>query len=223
MPTKSTKGPATKRVKKSTTDQIKYVYIMRCCRPDMTSTNGFVWPESGPVECPDWNPRAVCGSGLHGWLWGEGNLTASGDVWRMPDAKWLVVRVAEPDVVDLDGKVKFRAGDVVFCGTAQAAAVRICELGASGGVHFGTATAGDAGTATAGYAGTATAGDAGTATAGTRGTATAGYDGIVAITWYDSAQGRYQLARGLVGENGIEPNVPYVVEDGKLVRKDGKR
>ena len=202
----------------------------------MRTTRDFLWPESGSVECSDWKPTAECGNGLHGWLWGEGDLSASGGVWEMTDAKWLVVRVAKADVVDLGGKVKFPRGEVVFCGTREAAANRICELGAVGAVHFrtatagtrGTATAGYAGTATAGYAGTATAGDAGTATAGTRGTATAGDagtatagdEGIVAIRWYDEDQRRYRLARGLVGENGIEANVAYVVRDGKFVRKD---
>jgi hypothetical protein len=89
----------------------------------------------------------------------------------------------------------------------------------------GTATAGDSGTATAGYRGTATAGESGTATAGDRGTATAGYRGtaksgeigIVAIRWYDDAKGRYRLAVGYVGEDGIKANTFYRCSDsGKL-------
>ena len=180
------------------------VYVLRCVPPNMRTTRDFLWPESGSVECSDWKPTAECGNGLHGWLWGEGDLSASGGVWEMTDAKWLVVRVAKADVVDLGGKVKFPRGEVVFCGTREAAANRICELGAVGAVHFRTATAGTRGTATAGYAGTATAGD----------------EGIVAIRWYDEDQRRYRLARGLVGENGIEANVAYVVRDGKFVRKD---
>ena len=234
----------------------EYVYVMRCTPASMVTTNGFRWPESGPVECPDWSPRAECGNGLHGWLWGEGDLSAGGGVWEDPNARWLVVRVLAADIVELNRKVKFPRGEVVFCGGREAAAAEICRLGATGPVHFstatagtrgtatagdagtatagtrGTATAGYAGTATAGYAGTATAGDegtatagyAGTATAGTRGTATAGDEGIIAIAWYDVAQGRLRLARGLVGENGIEANVPYVVKIengvGRLVRKE---
>ena len=210
----------------------EYVYVMRCTPARMVTTNGFRWPESGPVECPDWSPRAECGNGLHGWLWGEGDLSASGGVWEDPNARWLVVRVLAADIVKLNRKVKFPRGEVVFCGGREAAAAEICRLGATGPVHFstatagdaGTATAGDAGTATAGYAGTATAGYAGTATAGDEGTATAGDEGIVAIAWYDVAQGRLRLARGLVGENGIEANVAYVVKIengvGRLVRKD---
>jgi hypothetical protein len=49
------------------------VLILRTCKPDMTSYKGFRWPESGPVDCPDWDPKPKCGNGLHGFLWGEGN------------------------------------------------------------------------------------------------------------------------------------------------------
>lgn len=198
-----------------------HVYVMRCVRADMSSSHGFVWPESGPVECRDWDPTPECGHGLHGWLWGEGDLGASGSLWESDDAKWLVVRVTKSDVVEIGGKVKFPRGEVVFCGGRTEAAARICDLGAVGAVHFSTATAGTRGTATAGHAGTATAGDGGTATAGDAGTATAGEEGIVAIRWWDSTRSRWRLARGLVGEGGIEPNVAYVVRDGKLVLKDG--
>ena len=83
--------------------------------------------------------------------------------------------------------------------------------------YGGTATAGDWGTATAGNRGTATAGDWGTATAGDWGTATAGYGGEIRIRWHDGK--RFRTAVGYVGENGIEPNVPYVVRGGQLVRK----
>jgi hypothetical protein len=45
--------------------------MIRTCNPDGTSYNGFQWPKSGPVMCPDWNMEAKCGNGLHGLLWGE--------------------------------------------------------------------------------------------------------------------------------------------------------
>jgi hypothetical protein len=80
----------------------------------------------------------------------------------------------------------------------------------------GQATAGYYGQATAGYYGQATAGDYGQATAGDSGQATAGYEGIITIKWYDG--GRYRLAVGYVGEDGIEPNVAYRCDDnGRLV------
>ena len=85
------------------------------------------------------------------------------------------------------------------------------------GVHFGTATAGDGGTAAAGYGGTATAGDRGTATAGDGGTATAGDRGVLAIYRWNGE--RWKMTCTEVGENGIEPNVAYRLdEDGNFVK-----
>ena len=173
----------------------EHVLVMRVCRADMTSRDGFRWPESGMVEAPEWKPTAECGHGLHGWLWGEGDITVADDLPHGQGARWLVVRVAAAEVVDLRGKVKFPRGEVVFVGEAHEAAYYLATHGAVGRaiIHGassagnrgtatagdeGTATAGDGGTATAGYIGTATAGDGGTATAGNRGTATAGDGGI---------------------------------------------
>jgi hypothetical protein len=59
------------------------VLVLRTVRPDRRSHGGFFWPESGPVEAPDWNPKARCGGGLHGLLRGCG----AGDLlnWATPD------------------------------------------------------------------------------------------------------------------------------------------
>jgi hypothetical protein len=77
--------------------------------------------------------------------------------------------------------------------------------------YYGTATAGYYGTATAGLEGTAIAGDNGTATAGFRGTATAGDKGIINIKYYDGS--RYRLVIGYIGENGLLPNTPYLLDN----------
>jgi hypothetical protein len=160
---------------------------------------------------------------LHGALWGEG----AGDLlsWAR-DARWLVVEVDAVDIVQLDGKVKFPRGEVVHCGTRESATAFVQRpgrvvIGATVAAGYaGTATAGYEGTATAGTRGTATAGNAGTATAGDAGTATAGYEGILVVRYHDGL--RYRLAVGYVGENGIEPGVPYVVDaGGNLVAKEG--
>ena len=85
---------------------------------------------------------------------------------------------------------------------------------------WGTATAGDGGTATAGDGGTATAGDGGTATAGYEGTATAGDKGTLIIRRWDGK--RYRTVVGYIGENGLEPNTPYKLNDaGEFVKADG--
>jgi len=153
-------------------------YVLRTCDAELKSRGGFQWPAEGVVKCADWDPRPSYGYGLRGLLWGQGDSSLLD--WDV-DAQWLVVGIDE--WVDLDGKVKFPLGCVVYSGDRQNAAKLLIELGADpakcvGGTatagDAGTATAGDAGTATAGDAGTATAGDAGTATAGDRGTATAG-------------------------------------------------
>ena len=79
--------------------------------------------------------------------------------------------------------------------------------------YAGTATAGYAGTATAGDYGTATAGDYGTATAGRGGTATAGYAGEIRIRYYDSKNNRSRTAVAYTGEDGIEPNTAYILDE----------
>jgi hypothetical protein len=169
MPATKAKAAKVPRAKKpAPAAEPKTALVLRTCGADMTSYGGFLWPESGPVECPDWKPTKQCGNGLHGFLWGEGKggLASWGE-----GARWLVVEVIESDVIDLDGKVKFPRGVVVHCGD------RFSAGGTATAGDRGTATAGYRGTATAGYGGTATAGDGGTATAGYGGTATAGYRG----------------------------------------------
>ena len=220
----------------------KTVYVLRTCNADLTSYNGFRWPASGRVTAPDWKPTIDCGNGLHGLLWGEGH---GGHLSPDADARWLVVGVAEDSLIDLDGKVKFPEGEVVFCGDREGAIADIIQRGADPSKvcynrvyvgdgktatagNWGTATAGVSGTATAGYGGTATAGKGGTAiagdygaaTAGYRGTATAGMDGQIRIEYYDSKANRFRTAIGYVGEKGIKPNAPYVVKNGKLVKKE---
>jgi hypothetical protein len=264
--------------KKKQTEQPKTALVLRCCAPDMSSQNGFVWPGVGEVaEASDWEPTGECGNGLHGWLYGQGDHTCS-SYYENAGAKWLVVEVELSSVVMLGGKVKFPRGVVRFVGEKHEAAAYLIEhepqaksvavIGASLTVGdeqtcivgaLGTATAGDSGTATAGYSGTATAGYRGTATAGYRGTATAGYSGTATagyrgtatagyrgtatagyrgtatagdsgtatagdsgelrIRWYDYRADRYRLAVAYVGEDGIEPNVPYRLDaEHKFVR-----
>ena len=162
------------------------VLVLRTCAADLTSKNGFVWPSSGHVLCPDWAPTAECGHGLHGLLWGAGDGSLLD--WSL-DAKWLVVAVEPSQLVALDGKVKFAAGEVVHCGDQASATAflsrdprAICVVG-------------------------------GTSTSGARGTSTSGDDGELRIRWRDSRANRYRTVIAYVGENGIKPNVPYRLND----------
>ena len=164
-------------------------YCLRTCAADMTSHGSFVWPTSGPVECPDWHPRAECGNGLHGLLWGAGD----GSLLNWSDnAKWLVVGVDEWVEIDSD-KVKFPRAEVVFCGDRKAAVEFIIAKGADPAKCVGgTASAGNYGTASAGYRGTASAGNYGTASAGDGGTASACDGGTASACDYGTASAGYR-------------------------------
>ena len=161
----------------------KKVLILRTCNADMTSHGGFVWPERGPVKAPDWNDKAECGNGLHGWLWGCGDWSlAIGGT----EKKWIIFEADAKDVIQLNGKVKVPTGDVLFvsnkwnesmaflCGRASLP----CESSATGDYGHASAT-GYCGHASAtGYYGHASAtGDYGHASA-------TGYCGHASATGY---------------------------------------
>ena len=185
--------PNKKRVSYTTSGNT--ALVLRTCAADMTAYEGFRWPEAGPVEAPVWDPAAVCGRGLHGLLWGEGdgNLLS----WA-PDAKWLVVEVVAGSVVDLDGKVKFPRGTVVHCGDRVSATRYLTEHGGQGRAIVG---------------GTATAGDGGTATAGPCGTATAGENGVISIVRWDDTECMFRYVIGYIGKDGLVANTRYRLND----------
>ena len=216
-----------------------WVYCLRTCDAQRQGHGGFQWPARGPVECPDWDPKPICGHGLHGLLKGEGH---HGYLNESEDAIWMVVAVDPATTVDIDRKVKFPRGLVVYCGDRETA-VRMVQArhpeaavvwGSTTAGYYGTATAGDYGTATAGYSGTAiagyygtatagdygtaTAGNYGTATAGDYGTATAGEKGTIQIKWWDGAARRYRVATGYIGEGDLKPRTKYKWDNsGKFV------
>ena len=201
--------------------------VLRCCRSDFTSRNDFVWPSEvgAVVVAPDWEPTEECGNGLHGWLYGHGDI-ACVTYWEEADSTWLVLEV--DDVIELNGKCKFERAVVRFVGAKSNAAAFLLEneplanaekvigLTLSAGDEesllvgmLGTATVGDYGTATVGDYGTATVGYKGTATVGDYGTVTGGENAELRIRWYDYGAERYRTAIAYVGENGIKPNTPY--------------
>lgn len=141
-------------------------YVLRTCNSDMTAYGGFVWPLSGPVECPDWDATPECGNGLHGLLMGAGDAGLLS--WR-PDAKWLVVAIDAASVVDLGGKVKAPRGEVVFCGDREGALRHLEGCGAEYAALPGAALTGGYGAAlTGGYGVALTGGDFATLTGGDR-------------------------------------------------------
>ena len=174
------------------------VLILRTCKADMTAHEGFRWPESGPVEAPDWDPTPECGHGLHGLLWGCGDASSI----TYPEGRWLVVEANAADVVDLGGKVKFPRGQVVFVGTRDEAIAYLDQHGAADKpVVYATRTAGAYGTATAGDYGTAVAGAGGTATVGYRGTAVARAYGTATAGAYGTATAGY-AGTAVAGDDG---------------------
>jgi hypothetical protein len=103
------------------------VLILRTCNADMMSARGFQWPESGPVEAMDWDPRPVDGGGLHGLYWGIGDIFFTQR--RDAGAKWLVFRANEEDVVHLVGCCKVKRGVVEFAGQREPALTYLLEHG----------------------------------------------------------------------------------------------
>ena len=213
--------------------------VIKSVSTDLTTRNGeFQYPESGLVEAPDWNPRPLCGGGLHGLRVGD-NYPG----YWYDDGKYLALEVDSADIVDLNGKCKFPKANVVYVANSMLELSHwlqkngrigpwyrgIVVVGDNETAHAGvggTATAGDRGTATARRYGTATAGDEGTATAGDRGTATAGrygtataerfgiatagIGGTIIIKYYD---GRVRYRVGYIGKDGLKPDTPYRLND----------
>jgi hypothetical protein len=174
---------------------------------------------------------------LHGLWQGEG----SGTLLKIDDSSrvWIVAEVDEAKVVHInDGdsiKCKVPSAKVVFCGDSKGATDFIAihckdakaivggtstsgDGGTSTSGDGGTSTSGDRGTSTSGVGGTSTSGDRGTSTSGVGGTSQTGDVGIIVCRWHDSAAGRFRLAVGYVGEDGIKSNTFYRAnERGKLV------
>jgi hypothetical protein len=174
--------------------------VLRTCTAELTSRGGFQWPSEGPIAAPDWDPKPECGNGLHGLLWGIGNGSLLD--WS-DDAKWLVVEVDASAVVEIDRKVKYPEGIVIYSGAREVAV----QLIAAHAPNPSAVTANHA--AATGHSGHAAAtGHYGIAVALGAGSATTGQDGVVIARWTDPA-GRPRVTVGYIGENGIEAGVAY--------------
>ena len=157
--------------------------VLRTCDADMTAHGGFKWPESGPVECPDWKAVALCGNGLHGLLWGEGDGSLVN--WS-DDAKWLVVEVEQKTIVELDGKVKFPRGIVVACGDRLLATSFLIEHLTQAAKVVGCSI-----------------------NKGNRSTLTGGDGSTLILKFYDYSKNKHRVVTLDVGEDGILPNTKY--------------
>jgi hypothetical protein len=161
------------------------VLVMKCVGPNGESHGSFIWPTKvgAIVEAPDWSPAASCGNGLHGWLWGLGDLSAAGGRAKTDDAVWMALAVIEADVIDLGGKVKFPWCRIAAVGDKSTIANVIAAHRPDNTQTpmFAQAAAGSRGQAAAGSRGQAAAGEAGQAAAGEAGQAAAGYAGQAAV------------------------------------------
>ena len=207
--------------------------VLRACRADLTSRNGFSW-KSKHVKAPDWSSAPQCGSGLHGWLNGQGHP----DVWEhRDDDKWLILAVKTSTVVDLGGKVKFPAARALYVGSKVETASLLASIlpgvpvmfaNLTGG-HYSTLTGGDGSTLTGGDGSTLTGGyrstltggdrstltggDGSTLTGGDRSTLTGGECSTLQVKWWDHVASRERIATAYVGEDGIEANTAYKLDD----------
>ena len=214
---------ASKTPTKNNSD-IQRVLILRTCDSTLRSHGGFQWPKSGRVEAPDWKPTKSCGNGLHGFLRGEGYGHLAS--WE-PDAIWIAAWVDLALVIDLEGKVKFPWADVAIAGKRQEATDYLRANGCNGVIIGSTLTGGDGSTLTGGYrstltggdgstltggdGSTLTGGDGSTLTGGDRSTLTGGHCSTLTIRYWNGS--KYRVAVFEVGENGIEPNVKYGVDE----------
>ena len=150
------------------------VLVLRTCKNDLTSFGGFQWKDSGIVECNTFVNDFQCGNGLHGFLWGEGDGELAN--WHPDsDAKWLVVKVAKNDIVNLFGKVKFPKCIVVFCGNRKDATDYIIQNGAKGKKVIGAnVSSGKNETSISGYRGHSTSAEKGISISGDKGTSISG-------------------------------------------------
>ena len=211
------------------------VYAIRASNKDRKAHGGFLWPESGLVEAPDWNPVAECGGGLHGCVWGIGDwsLLRASD----PTATWQVVEVPASEVVDLGGKSKFPRCWLVHSGGRTAALCLIAErrmvwmsgyaspVSSSGYASPVSSSGDDSPVSSSGDDSSvlATGRNAAVATCGKRGRASAGPGGVIAIAYHDADGKALGFATGVVGVDGIEAGVWYAADaaTGKLVPWSG--
>ena len=170
------------------------VLVLRQCNKDLKSYGGFQHPSSGHVSAPDWNPKPKCGSGLHGFLYGEGDGSLAN---YDPENKWLVLSVDKDKIVDLSGKVKFPEGEVIFCGALAEAARYVYDNGGAGRAIIGI---------------TVTGGDGSTVSGGNRSTVTGGEKALITLQYWDSKTNRVRQVIAYVGENGIEAGKAYKLD-----------
>lgn len=175
------------------------VLLLRSCRADFTAHGGYRWPNEVGAECrPErWDPRPVCGDGLHGFLHGEGDAGLAD--WS-ETAQWLVFSAATADMVVIDScKAKVAVARIEYVGKGENAGDRLRDClafmaaaGQLGALAMGVVREGGAGS-----------------------TLTGGYGSTLIFRWYDYVAGRWRLATAEI--DTLKAKTPYTVKDGKIV------
>ena len=194
----------------------------------------FRWPREGEVTAPDWNPKPECGGGFHALEFGEGswNLLREDET---PSEEWRVVRVQADDLIRLtdDGnvKVKFRRGEIVYCGNKPGAlamvmcgkeamerAMLLADPSVQGNSSSSASSGNSSSSASSGYySRSEQIGKRGIAAAiGHNVRGKAGENGLLILTWWDEPAKRYRACVGEVGIDGIGADTWYEVKAGKL-------
>jgi len=215
--------------------------VLRVCRKDMTSHDGFKWPKKvgSIVSAPDWIDNKECGNGLHGWLYGQGDHSCV-NYWGEEGANWVVLEVETAGIIMLGGKCKFQSAKIKFIGAKQDAAEyliknepkaasvavigRTVEVSEGGEALAGALstmtggdsakmTGGDSAKMTGGDSAKMTGGDSATMTGGDSAKMTGGDKSVLCFSYYDKKSDRQKMKLAYVGEDGIKPNVPYRLND----------
>ena len=196
-------------------------YVLRSCDANMQSHGGFQWPMEGQVTCPDFQNNPECGNGLHGWLWGVGDYSAS-----KYHANWLILEVADDDIIQISEKVKFPKCEVLFVGSLAKAYAWLkyaphweeAESSATGKYGHASATGKYGHASATGYSGHASAtGKYGiAASVGFNGKAKASESGAIFISRGEYVKGNWKLTHvfaSMVGQNDIKPDTWYTLDE----------
>ena len=120
------------------------VMLVKCVGKDGTSYNGFRWPlEIGAtVEAPDWDAKAECGHGLHGWPWGLHIGDGKDPDWS---STWIIFGALPAEVIDLGGKCKAKQCVIRHVGTWQSATAFVLagQMALVASASTGTSATGD--------------------------------------------------------------------------------
>ena len=213
--------------------------ILRSCNNDFTSAfdSTFCWPsEIGAIVKPvSWNPEPICGYGLHGFQYGEGDYSLA----DMSDsAQWIVFSGDEIVSVD-NSKVKTNRATILHIGQGLTGRDRMLDCHAfmrrhrmlgsnsfystnsggdsstnSGGI-YSTNSGGNYSTNSGGNSSTNSGGDSSTNSGGNSSYFTTGDNSSFTGSWYDGSRIRRKTFYS--GED-YESGVKYYFEKG-VIRK----